>query len=322
MNFSLFFLFFKSNTTSIMPPNKASRSIQKHTFAFVYRGKFDVELWSDRHYLGLRSINLCLGTHGYWYALMKIEKKKRAIQIQKLFERYDRDAKDGMQIKLTNLPGEHPIIGFGHGHEFMDHVIYKELEAAMKKQCSSFFTWKFSPEPNAGEMIEFDVVKKRRLINSAPEDAAYDPEALSRFEDFEANVLQALLEIDSNDRQTRYNEMIEMEQDICSGIQPKMGGVYVAKSQAVKYPKIGATRRSHPSARLVELSRCVPSPFELMFWVPTIVPFKTEADIHRHFAALRIREKGACTEFFDVDVGVLGEYLKMNYEVHEQVDGV
>ena len=170
---------------------------------------------------------------------------------------------------------------------------------------------------------EFDVVKKRRIMDAVlddTEDAGTCPKALERFEDFEANVLKALAEIDLDDKEFKNNEILQMEQDLCSGVQPTMGGVYVAVSKAVKYPKIGATRRSHPSARLAELSRYVPSPFELMFWVPTIVPFKTEAEIHRHFAALRIREKGACTEFFDVDVGVLGEYLRTEY--HVQVDGV
>ena len=301
-----------------MPQHK--QCTQKHTFAFVYLGKFNVKMWSERRDLGLRSIKLCLGTHGYWYAFMKIEKKKRANQIQKMFEKHDINVTDGMQIKVTNLPGESPIIEFGHGHEFMDHVIYKELEKAKEKKCSSYYTWDLPPNHNEGEKAEFDVVKKRRLMDSAPEDAVDDTEALSCFEDFEANVLHALVEIDSNDRQAKYNEMIEMEQDLCSGVQPTTGGVYVALSKAVKYPKIGATRRSHPSARLQELSRYVPSPFEAVFWVPTIVPFKTEADIHRHFAAFRIREMGACTEFFNVDIADVGKYLKANYQVHERED--
>jgi hypothetical protein len=42
----------------------------------------------------------------------------------------------------------------------------------------------------------------------------------------------------------------------------------------------------------------VPIPFKLLFWIPSATPFGLEAKIHRFFAAKRIRNKGAGTEFF------------------------
>ena len=183
------------------------------------------------------------------------------------------------------------------------------LGRVLKKKLSS----------SESEAIEFDVVKKRRMMDQAPEEVASEcPDSLQRFEAFEAHVLPALLKIDAEDKQTRNDELIQMELDICSGAAlPCAGGVYVAVSKAVKFPKIGATRKSEPAPRLKALSRYVPSPFEAVYWVPTIMPFKVESEIHRHFDAFRLREAGACTEFFNVDVQAIGEYLKANYAVLE-----
>ncbi len=85
-----------------------------------------MDLWKERHDLGLQSVELCQGSHGYQYALIKIAKKKRASQLQNIFEAFDEEATSGMQIKLTNLPDEPSIVSFGPGVEFTNHVIYKE----------------------------------------------------------------------------------------------------------------------------------------------------------------------------------------------------
>ena len=179
---------------------------------------------------------------------------------------------------------------------------------------------KVVPTYDVNDLQEFDVVKKRRMMDQAPGDDSTDcPAALQRFKDFEAHVLPALLKIDAEDKQTRHDDMLQMELDLCSGVRSiaLAGGVYVAVSKAVKFPKIGATRKGDPTQRLQTLSRHVPSPFEAIYWVPTVMPFKVESEIHLHFDAFRLREKGACTEFFDVDVRVIGEYLKANYAVVE-----
>jgi hypothetical protein len=107
----------------------------------VYHGKFNIDLWKENEDLELQSVETCQGTHGYWYALIKISKKKRASQLQKIFEAFDREATTAMQIKLTNLPDEHTILSFGPGSEFRHHTIYKEIQRAMAMQCPSYFSW-------------------------------------------------------------------------------------------------------------------------------------------------------------------------------------
>ena len=165
---------------------------------------------------------------------------------------------------------------------------------------------------------EFDVVKKRRQMHSGSMDED-DPQELCRFEEFEATVLPALMEVSKNYQNLRHEEFLDAESDLCNGVPPGSGTVYVAVSESVAYPKIGATRRKDPLARLRELSRNVPSPFRAAFTISTLTPFRTEAEIHRHFDAFRIRKAGACTEFFDLDLQTIGRHLKEKYVV---VDGL
>ena len=61
-----------------------------------------------------------------------------------------------------------------------------------------------------------------------------------------------------------------------------------------------------------ELSRSVPSPFEWVYYVRTLTPFRLEAEVHLQFDSCRIKQKGACTEFFDVES--VGVYLKSRFE--------
>ena len=117
------------------------QGFQKRIFEFVYHGTFNIELWKARKDLGLKSVELCLGTHGYRYAMIKIGKKKRASQIQKMFEVFDREASLGMQIRLTNLPDEVAMVSFGQGHEFKTHTIYREIERAMETRSPNYVHW-------------------------------------------------------------------------------------------------------------------------------------------------------------------------------------
>ena len=123
------------------------------------------------------------------------------------------------------------------------------------------------------------------------------PEALANFEEFEAATLVALLEIHEDEVTNYSREAIELEE---AGIAyGTTGGVYFAATDALPgYIKIGCTRRHDPMVRLGELSRYVPIPFKLLFWIPTSTPFSLEAKIHKFFATKRIRNKGAGTEFF------------------------
>ena len=169
---------------------------------------------------------------------------------------------------------------------------------------------------------EFDVVKKRRLMTADKGDGGVDddgdnetcPDAKTRFEEFEANVLPALVEISKDYQKCKNDEILDMEMDLCNNVSPQKGTFYVAVSRSLQFPKLGATRKSDPSQRLLQLSRSVPSAFEAAFTISTFTPFKIEAEIHRHFDAFRVREgRGACREFFKVDLETIKEHLKSNY---------
>jgi hypothetical protein len=156
---------------------------------------------------------------------------------------------------------------------------------------------------------EFDVVKKRRLIEEATArgDGGSDddsPEALANFEEFEAATLSALQEIHDDEALNHSRESIELEE--AGNVYSTTGGVYFAATDALPgYIKIGCTRRHDPMIRLGELSRYVPIPFKLLHWIPTSLPFSLEAKIHKFFAAKRIRNKGAGTEFFAMSAAAI-----------------
>ena len=66
--------------------------------------------------------------------------------------------------------------------------------------------------------------------------------------------------------------------------------------------KIGATMRTSPLPRLKELSRSLPSDFQLISLVPSSDPFALEKKAHEHFASKRMwrSSTGRTTEFFVV----------------------
>jgi len=201
-----------------------------------------------------------------------------------------------------------------------EKMTHKQLESRVKAWApivhqADVTAWTLQ---NAYSAPEFDVVKKRRQMTESTS-GENDPEALRQFEEFEASVLDALTGISKDYQQQRYEEFLEAETDRFNGIPLQKGRFYVAVSRTVTrggvpIPKLGATGRSDPMIRLKELSRGVPYAFELAFCIATFTPFKIEAEVHRHFDAHRIREsKGACTEFFDVDLETIGQYLKAKY---------
>ena len=198
-------------------------------------------------------------------------------------------------LKSVIKLGQKTNVTFSYG------VVHKDLEYLFTKSTYQFCKRTFGGHENNEGESEFDVVKKRRLIDSSTGEGETDPEALVRFEDFELNTLPALLEIHANDLVQRAIEVAEFEDDVFNGKQPPLGGVYFARSKVIPALKIGATRRSDPNLRLKELSRSVPAPFELVAWIPTDRPFKLERSVHEHFKAHRILTKGACTEFFQID---------------------
>ena len=178
------------------------------------------------------------------------------------------------------------------------------MEAERKRYCHR------CGADQCNEMDEFDVVKKRRLMDAAgPADDGEDClEAHAYFKQFEADVLGALMKslakVHEDENQNYRRELLEEEAEDNDGtVAPKArGGVYMAKSDALPHViKIGATRRAGPEQRLYELSRCVPKPFQLLKWIPDRKPFALENLIHQHFAKRRLKETGAGTEFFEIE---------------------
>jgi hypothetical protein len=156
---------------------------------------------------------------------------------------------------------------------------------------------------NDDETSEFDVVKKRRKMDSTPGDDD-DPAALASFEEFERSVLPAIVRIQEFEDLLRRVEILEMKEDKRQGKTIIAGGVYFAWSNCLKCMKIGATRRDSPDQRLQQLSRFVTEKFILVAWVPTPFPFKLEKAAHLHFKDERINSRrggsGAGTEFFKI----------------------
>ena len=195
------------------------------------------------------------------------------------------------------------------------HAYNRITEGATRE---GFRTTHLGPERLRGawctdEKDEYDVVKKRKKMDAADSATGEDDdqEALIRFQDFEESTLPALMAVHALDQEIMISERLQMEEDFANGIVSKTGGVYMAKTDAFDFVKIGATRRSDPHARLYELSRCVPSPFRLVYWIPTERPFALERKIHHHYAKERIRVKGAGTEFFNLSSEKMLEFTNV-----------
>jgi len=79
-----------------------------------------------------------------------------------------------MCIKLTNLPCEPAMIGFGRGKAYEKHVIYKEIKAQQQKGCSSYKEWRAnateSQDNDSGDDFEETaqtLPKKRQAYTSS-----------------------------------------------------------------------------------------------------------------------------------------------------------
>ena len=140
-------------------------------------------------------------------------------------------------------------------------------------------------------------------------------------EDFVQETLDALIEVSNEEKTYRQSEINRTEESLLRGEPQGMGFAYVAVCEAVVIhgrcaPKIGGTGRSNPDARLMELSRSLPVPFRLVLCIPSMQPFLVEAQLHQQFHDYRIKGRrgdGTCTEFFDVSVERIVEYVEENY---------
>jgi len=194
----------------------------------------------------------------------------------------------------------------------------KLLESRLREATKQGFK---IPSENTDETSEFDVVKKRRTMDSAQTEEENEPEALAAFEQFEQNVLPALELINADEKTLLRAELQEFEDSAAKGvIQSTAGGVYFAWSPCLKCTKIGATRRDNPTPRLQELSRHVTEPFVLTGWIPSTTPFRKEAVAHTHFASKRIRNSGAGTEFFSIEKEAAAEYCSTQEHHHHSLN--
>lgn len=114
------------------------QSVKKNVWEFVCQGTFNPELFKDT--LSIRFAEFARGTHNFLYCYIKVV-EKRAEQIEKIFTEYDKEVPDGMRIKLTNLPCEPAMVGFGRGNEYANHVIYKEIKELQRKGDPSYKVW-------------------------------------------------------------------------------------------------------------------------------------------------------------------------------------
>jgi len=80
------------------------------------------------------------GPHNFLYCYIKVN-RKRVEQIEKIFADYDQEVPESMRIKLTNLPCEPALVGFGRGKDFERHVIYKEIKKIEQEDPSNYKLW-------------------------------------------------------------------------------------------------------------------------------------------------------------------------------------
>lgn len=143
----------------------------------------------------------------------------------------------------------------------------------------------------------------------------YEPKDVQVIEEFTQETLPALQA--AEEELYRQSERKRMEECLRRGEPQVMGAAYVGYCEAVvmygNNPyKFGGTGREDARIRLVQLSRSVPLPFRLVVSIPSMDPFKVEAELHQKFEEFRIRE-GACTEFFNVGLDKILEHVEANY---------
>ena len=155
------------------------RDRTKVNWEFVCQGTFNPELMKDE--LDLHYAETARGEHGFQYCYINIT-KKRAGQLENAFMEYDRMVPDSMQIKLTNLPTEPAMIGFGRGNAYKKHVIYKEIKEQQRKACSSYKEWRANAAESqddemamedSGDELEAYTLPKKRQANLVSNSQAY-----------------------------------------------------------------------------------------------------------------------------------------------------
>ena len=175
------------------------RDDQKVHWEFVCHGVFNpVPLQED---IDIRFAETVKGAHGYTYCHINVD-RKRGTHIENAFAEYDQLVPDGAQIKLTNLPGEPSMIGFGRGNAYKKHSIYKEIKKLQQKGCPTYKTWNAgTSEPlgydSAGELEESP--------RTSPKKRSADPKSTSYVQSkkHQSEHHKAELQADRKDRDER-----------------------------------------------------------------------------------------------------------------------
>ena len=243
--------------------------------------------------------------------------EKQHITVNNIIEAYDNVLKGKNGSKATSFRSindndlhSSQVISFERDTPRKDNHLYRTIFDSRNQVLPGVIVWdKFE---NEDDSHEFDVVKKRKAMDAEPPTPSTEdsPVALAAFEDFEHSVLSALKLVQEDELINFRMEMLQLEYDMSQGKITTSGGTYFAWSSCLNCMKIGATRRDDPHIRLRELSRHVTVPFTLVGWIPTPAPFRLESATHAHFAAKRIRNAGAGTEFFNIDAAIVEEYVK------------
>jgi ribosomal protein L31E len=232
------------------------------------------------------------------------------------FARYDNDESASAALaSVRKLAAKPASVSYIRPGGSLQESINKRANEKLMPRIKTIANANRNPSEEADDIEEYDVVKKRRLMDTAPDTEEECPYAKAQFLDFESAVKDALVKVHVLDVQDLKAELMELEELDDEEAFSATGGVYIARCSALPgIVKIGATRRPTPQPRLKELSKGVPTPFGLVLWIPTKKPFKLEAFIHKYFDAIRIKEPGAGTEFFltnmsESDIQMLMEYI-------------
>jgi hypothetical protein len=309
-----------------------------------YGRKFDVKFFQGK--FELASVEGSSDDRGCHFVFLKTANQIRTSQLQAAINEYNLLVPSSMAMRLQAEVYQPVIVTMSSRR--MEGSIYSKIvedkQTRFEDQISNYWFWDRERHENllmsdeAGglhlpdqargsiasssvatarhiqsEHSEFDVVKKRKKIDSASEDGVSAPDALVAFEEFEASVIPALESIAEDENEFRRQEIMEMEESLANGgaMSAATGGVYFAWSQCLGCMKIGATRKEDPHTRLRQLSSFVTTPFVLAAWLPTPRPFQLEAAAHLHFKQQRInqRRSGAGTEFFRISVAEAVAYV-------------
>ena len=126
-------------------------------------------------------------------------------------------------------------------------------------------------------------------------------------------VLGALETVSATEATILHEERAWMAGDQRCALKQRVGFMYGAWNPCIGdgVVKIGATMRASPLPRLKELSRSLPTDFQLVSMVPSTDPFGLESRAHAHFAAKRVMRSstGRTTEFFTVSREEVDEYF-------------